>query len=189
MKRLAMVTLMLNVGVTSIYGQQRPVTGSFSGTAAPSTIVLNKDALGTGEYNFEGNGSLGSFSFRAFTSSAPAQKPLGSTCAIYGSVVAGAGVFRMQDGSLLMGNSAQGTDCIMFLPTGPVAYCTRIFKIVRGTGRFKNASGDTVKFAFTVLPVLFDTSGAPALSGITDGVLTGTISGVALGGGQQNEQD
>jgi hypothetical protein len=179
MKRLGMVTLMINVGVASIYAQQRAVTGSFSGTAAPSTVVLNKDALGTGEYNFEGNGSLGPFSFRAFTSSAPAQKPLGSTCAIYGSVVAGAGVFRMQDGSLLMGNSAQGTDCIMFLPTGPVAYCTRTFKIVRGTGRFKNASGDTVKFSFTVLPVLFDTSGAPALSGITDGELTGTISGLA----------
>ena len=110
--------------------------GSFSGTAAPSTIVLHQGALGTGEYHFDGTGSLGPFSFRAFTSSAPAQKPLGSTCAIYGSVVAGAGVFRSQDGSLLMGNSATGTDCIMFLPTGRVAYCTRTFKIARGTGRF-----------------------------------------------------
>ena len=176
MKPLSTVALMLNLGVASICAQQRPVTGSFSGTAAPSSIILNKDALGTGEYNFDGTGSLGPFSFRAFTSSAPAQKPLGSTCAIYGSVVAGAGVVRLQDGSLLMGNSATGTDCIMFLPTGPVAYCTRTFKIARGTGRLRNASGNTITFTFTVLPILFDTSGAPALSGITDGELTGKLS-------------
>ena len=176
MKHLAFATLMLNLGAASVYAQQRPVTGTFSGTAAPSTVVLHQSAQSTGEYQFDGNGTLGPFSFRAFTASAPAQKPLGSTCAIYGSVVAGAGVFRLQDGSLLMGNSAQGTDCIVFLPTGPVAYCTRTFKIARGTGRFKNAAGDTVTFSFTVLPVLFNTSGSPVLSGITDGELTGTLS-------------
>ena len=101
--------------------------GVVSGTAAPSSIILHQGAQ-AGGYHFNGPGSLGPFSFRAFTSSAPAQKPLGSTCAIYGSVVAGAGVVRSQDGSLLMGNSATGTDCIMFLPTGPVAYCTTTLK-------------------------------------------------------------
>lgn len=176
MKHIATVALMLNLGAAGVYAQQRPVAGSFSGTAAPSTIVLQQGAAGTGEYHFDGNGTLGPFTFRAFTASAPSQQPIGSTCAIYGSVVAGAGVFRLQDGSLLMVNSAQGTDCIEFLPTGPVAHCSRTFKIAGGTGRFKNASGDTVTFTFTVLPVLFDTSGAPALSAITDGELTGTLS-------------
>lgn len=74
-----------------------------------------------------------------------------------------------------MGNSATRTDCIVFLPTGPVAYCTRTFKIARGTGRFQDASGNTITFTFTVLPILFDTSGSPALSGITDGELSGTL--------------
>jgi hypothetical protein len=176
MKHLALVTLMLDLGVATIYAQQWPVVGSFSGTAAPSTSVLQQNTVGTAEYQFDGTGTLGPFTFRAFTASAAAQKPVGSPCAIYGSVVAGAGVFRLLDGSLLMVNSAQGTDCIEFLPTGPVAYCSRTFKIARGTGRLKNASGATVTFTFTVLPVLFDTSGAPVLSGITDGELKGTLS-------------
>ena len=123
MKRIATittVTLLLDLGVAIVYAQQRPVKGSFSGTGAPTTIVLKQDAVATGEYNFEGNGtSLGPFTFRAFTASAPAQQPVGGACAIYGSVVAGGGVFSLQDGSLLMVDSAQGTDCIEFLPTGP----------------------------------------------------------------------
>jgi len=172
---MATLALMLNVGVARVYAQQMPVTGSFSGSSAPSTILLQQ-GLNAGEYNFEGNGGLGPFTFRAFTASAPAEKPIGSTCAIYASVVAGGGVFRSQDGSLLMVNSAQGSDCVEFLPTGPIAYCTRTFRIARGTGRFNNASGDTVTFSFTVLPVLFGDSGTPALADITDGELTGTLS-------------
>jgi hypothetical protein len=178
MKRIATITMVaLHLGVAIAYAQHRPVAGSFSGTAAPSTIVLKQGALGTGEYHFDGLGTLGPFTFRAFTASAPAQQPVGNTCAIYGSVVAGGGVLRLLDGSLLMVDSAQGTDCIEFLSTGPVAHCTRTFKVARGTGLLKNASGDTVTFTFTVLPVLFDSSGMnPALSAITDGQLTGTLS-------------
>lgn len=172
---LTAVALMLNLGLTSVYAQQRPVTGSFSGTSAPSTINLQSGA-NTGEYDFEGNSALGPFTFRAFTAGAFSQPPIGSTCALYGSVVAGGGVFRFQDGSLLMVNSAQGSDCIEFTPTGPVAHCIRTFNISRGTGRFKEASaGTTVTFTFTVLPVLF-ASGVPVLSGITDGELTGSLS-------------
>jgi hypothetical protein len=172
---LTAVTMMLSLGAASVYAQQRPVTGSFSGTAVPSTVNLQA-GTNAGDYDFGGNSALGPFTFRAFTASAPSQAPIGTTCSLYGSVVAGGGVFRFQDGSLLMVDSAKGTDCIQFTPTGPVAYCTRTFNISRGTDRFKNASGGTtVTFTFTVLPVLF-ASGAPVLSGITDGELTGTLS-------------
>jgi hypothetical protein len=151
------------------------VTGSFSGTAAPSPINLQPGA-NTGEYQLAGNGALGPFTFRAFAASAPSQPPIGSTCALYGSVVTGAGVFRLQDGALLMVDSARGTDCIEFTATGLVAHFTRSFDITRGTGRFKDASGTTVTLTFTLLPVLF-VSGGSVLSGITDGELTGTLSG------------
>ena len=183
MQRIAtttMVALLLNVGAASIYAQQMPIKGSFSGNGTPTTIVLQQGALGTGEYQFDGDGTLGPFTFRAFTASAPAQAPIGSNCVNYGLVVAGGGVFRLRDGSLLMVNSAEGTDCITVLPTGRLgAYCTRTFKIVGGTGRLKNASGDKVTLSFTVLPVLFP-SGVPfpVLSAITDGELTGTLSAV-----------
>jgi hypothetical protein len=181
MKRIATITtvaLLLNLSVAIIYAQQRPVAGSFSGTGTPTTIVLKEGAVATGEYHFDGIATLlGLFRFRGVTASAPAQQPVGSTCAIYGSVVAGGGVFSLPDGSLLMVDSAQGTDCIEFLSTGPVAHCTRTFRVARGTGRLKNASGNTVTFTFTVLPVVFDSSGMnPALSAITDGQLTGTLS-------------
>ena len=180
MKRIAtftMVALLLNLGVAIGYAQRRPVAGSFSGTSGPSTAVLKDGTAGAAEYQFDGFGTLGPFTFRAFTASAPAQQPAGGACAIYGSVVAGAGVLRLLDGSLLMVDSAQGTDCIEFLPTGPIAHCTRTFKVARGTGLLKNVSGDTVTFTFTVLPVLFDSSGTnPVFTAITEGQLTGMLS-------------
>ena len=178
MKHIANVALMLNLGIAGIYAQQRPVKMTISGTAAPSTIVLQQGAAGTGEYHFDGNGTLGPFTFRAFTASAPSQQPIGSTCAIYGSVVAGAGVFRLQDGSLLMVNSAQGTDCIQFTATGPVAHCVRIFKIAGGTGRFQNVSpSGSITLNEALVPVLSDDSGNPVFFAVTG---TGTVSGVAI---------
>jgi hypothetical protein len=175
-KQLATVALMFSLGAAASNAQQRPIAGSFSGTGAPSAIVVQpqQGLTNTFEYSFEGNGTLGPFAFRAFTASAAAEKPAGSTCAIYASVVAGEGVLRSQDGSVLMVNSATGTDCIEFLPTGPIAHCTRTFKIARGAGRFSNASGDdtdTITFSFTVLP-------SSILSGITDGQMSGTLSRV-----------
>ena len=58
MKELTTVALMLTLGVADIHAQQRPLTGSFSGTAAPSTIVLQQGTVGTSEYQFDGNGAL-----------------------------------------------------------------------------------------------------------------------------------
>jgi hypothetical protein len=91
--------------------------------------------------------------------------------------VAGGGLFRFQDGSLLMVNSAQGSDCIEFNAMGPVAHCIRIFKIAGGTGRFQNVSpGGTVTLNETFVPVFSDDSGNPVFFAATG---TGTLSGIA----------
>jgi hypothetical protein len=72
--------------------------------------------------------------------------------------VAGAGVFRFQDGSLLKVNLTQGADCVDL--AAQEAHCTVAFQITGGTGRFKNASG-VLRLTETVLPVLADASQSP----------------------------
>ena len=107
-----------------------------------------------------------------------------STCSGLGEIffqeLAGAGVFRFQDGSLLETSLTQGGDCID--PSG-VAHCTLTFQITGGTGRFKNASG-VLTMTETVVLVESDTAGNPVLLAAT-GEFTGTISGVDIGDDNQ----
>lgn len=177
MKRIATlkttVALMLNLGVASVYAQQVPVTLSFSGTGVPSTITIQPGAF-TSENNFTGRGSLGAFTFR--TLEASSQPP--GACPAANHPYFGAGVFRFQDGSLLMVNLTQGSDCLESTSTGPVALCTRTYQITGGTGRFNKASGGQIALTETVLAVLFDAAGNPALLAVT-GEMKGAVSGVA----------
>ena len=173
MKHLATVALMLNLGVASVYAQQVPVTLSFSGTAVPSTINIQPGTF-TSEYSLTGNGTLGPFTFR--TLEASSQPP--GTCPAANHPYFGAGVFRFQDGSLLMVNLTQGSDCIEFTSTGPVALCTRTFQITGGTGRFKKASGGKIALTEAVLAVLFDAASNPVFFAST-GAFTGTVLGVS----------
>src|SRR5437867_2921557 len=142
MKHIATAALMLNLGVAGVYAQQRPVKMTFSGTAGPSTINLQYPSTNNSEDNFAGNGTLGPFTFRNVRAinalPQPSSTCLGST-KVYFSSVAGAAVFRFQDGSLLKVTLMQAGDCIDFAV--PEAHCTMTFKITGGTGRFKNASG------------------------------------------------
>src|SRR5262249_26385867 len=89
--------------------------------------------------------------------------------------LAGAGVFRFQDGSLLDVNLTQGGDCID-LTTGE-AHCVLTFQITNGTGRFQHASG-VLTMTETVETVATDALGNPVFFAAT-GQFTGTISGVA----------
>jgi hypothetical protein len=169
MKQIATFAMMLTVGAAGVYGQQGPLT--FSGTAGPSTVVL-KTGVDTSEYNFTGNGMFGAFTFKSLSASAQSLAAPPAGCNIYATVVAGAGVFRFADGSLLIVNSGTGTDCIQFTATGAFAHCIRNFKIAGGTGRFQNVpTGGTVTLDELILPVFPDNP--VALGGVTG---TGTIS-------------
>ena len=94
--------------------------------------------------------------------------------------MAGAGVFRFQDGSLLKVKLTEGFDCIDFVALE--AHCTRTFQITGGPGRFKDASG-ILTLIETVVPVLADAAQNPVFFAAT-GEFTGTVSGVA-----QEEED
>jgi hypothetical protein len=178
-KYLAAAALMLNLGVASVYAQQKSVNMTFSGTSENSAFNLHAGA-GSSEDNFAGDGTLGSFTFRDLASELPTS-PAPTTCSgptkLYAVRVVTTGVFRFQDGSLLNVNLKQGSDCID-LAAGQ-AHCTVIFQIAGGTGRFKNASG-ILTFTETVVPALFDASQNPVFFTST-GAFTGVVSGVTGG--------
>src|ERR1700686_1668154 len=176
MKHIATVALMINLGVAGVYAQQSPVKMTLSGTAAPSTINLGTGTP-TSEYNFGGNGTLGPFTFRTVSASA-ASPQQSSTCPspkLYFPTIAGGGVFRFQDGSLLKVHLTQGSDCIDLAALE--ALCIRSFQVTGGTGRFQGASG-IVTLTETLVPVLADASNKPVFFAIT-GEITGVVSGVA----------
>ena len=89
--------------------------------------------------------------------------------------MAGGGVFRFQDGSLLTVNLAEGSACIDL--AAAQGHFTVTYRIIGGTGRFKDASG-TLTLTYTVVPVVADASNDPQFLAAT-GELTGTVSRVA----------
>lgn len=154
MKQIAIAALMVHLAAASIYAQQNSIRMTFSGTAGPSTINLQQPGTNTGEESFTENGTLGSFSFRNVSAETTPPQP-SNGCSGPNQLsflrVAGAGIFRFQDGSLLKVNLVQGTDCVDL--TAQQGNCMMIFQITGGTGRFKNASG-MLTLTETVLPVL-----------------------------------
>ncbi len=186
-KQLGMVALMLNFGVAGVYAQQRPVNMTFSGTSAASTVNLLQPGTGNSEDNSAGSGTFGQFTFRNVRAIKSAPEP-SSTCSgptkVYFASVDGAAVFHFQDGSLLKVHLTQAGDCIDF--SALEAHCTMTFQITGGTGRFNNASGN-LTLTETTVPVLADSSSNPVFFAAT-GQITGTISGVAAGEGNQDER-
>ena len=175
---LATVTLILTLGVVAAYAQDQSVKMTFSGTSAPSTINLQQPDTNNDGDNFAGEGTLGSFTVtnvRAIANSPGTSSTCSGSNQLFLAELAGAGVFRFEDGSLLEVNLTQGGDCIDLI-TG-VAHCALTFQISGGTGRFKHASG-VLKMTETVQTVASDTLGNPVFFAAT-GKFTGMMSGVA----------
>ncbi|MBB5345399.1 hypothetical protein HDF10_003390 [Edaphobacter lichenicola] len=183
------MALMLNLGVASVYAQHQPVKMSYSGTSGASAINLQQPGTQTGEENFAGNGALGPFTFLLISAETTSpQQPPPSTCSgpanIYFSRVAGAGVFRFRDGSLLKVNLTQGADCVDL--AAQQSHCTLTLQITGGTDRFKDASG-TLTLTETNVPVLADALNNPVFFA-SSGEFTGTVSGVTREEDRQEER-
>jgi len=181
MKHLTTIALMLNLGIAGVYAQQTPIKMTFSGTGGASPIDLKHSNTNNGEENLAGNGTLGSFTFRMVEATANAPQPSSTCTGLYFQTVAGGGVFRFQDGSLLNVTITQGGDCIDLVHL--VAHCTWTFKITGGTGRFQSASG-VLTLTETTQPVLADD---PVFFYET-GQFTGTISGLPANDDRQDGQ-
>jgi hypothetical protein len=173
MTYMATVALVLTVGVAGGYAQERPVKMTFSGTNVATTINLQPGTV-TDEQHSAGRGSLGQFTFRELHADLRSTQPPSTCAGPYFLVVAGAGVFRFQDGSLLIVTITEGDGCI----NAGVALLTVRYQITGGTGRFEDASGALTMTA-TMTPVLRNASGAPALLTLT-GEFEGTIDRAEL---------
>ena len=182
MKQFATLALMLNLGMASAYAQHN-VKLEFSGTGAASPIDLKQPNTSTSEENVAGNGSLGAFTFRNVSAIALSPQPSSTCLGLFLPRVAGAGVFRFQDGSLLAVSLLQGGDCIDLVHM--MGHCTLTLKISGGTGRFRNASG-VLTYTETAVPVLSDAFHNPVFFTET-GEVTGKISG--LGAGEDDRED
>jgi hypothetical protein len=183
-KRLATVVLMLILGVATAYAHDEPVKMTFSGTSENSATNLQQPDTSNDADNFAGKGTLGSFTvrnIRAIANSPGSSSICSGANQLFLPELAGAGVFRFEDGSLLEVNLTQGGDCID-LVTG-LAHCTLTFQITGGTGRFKHASG-VLTMKETVSTVLPDALGNPVFFAAT-GEFMGKVSGVA---GEEDRQ-
>jgi hypothetical protein len=193
MKNVATMALMLNLGVAGVYAQEKPVTMTYSGTEGTSAIDLQFPDTHTGdkhnsEFNFAGKGTLGSFTFRSVEADGdfPQQSSSCPANQVYFETIAGAGVFRFHDGSLLKVKLTEGFDCIDFVALE--AHCTRIFQITGGTRRFKDASG-MLTLTETTTPVAF-ASNDPTnpVFFVATGKFKGAVSGVGRDEEEQSEE-
>ena len=108
MKNIAITALMVTLGVAGVYAQhQRPVKMKFSGTNVATTINLQPGTV-TDETQLAGNGTQGAFTFRELHADGPSPQPPASCSGPSFAVVAGAGVFRFQNGSLLIVTVVEG---------------------------------------------------------------------------------
>jgi len=153
--------------------EHRSVKMTYSGTNVATTINLQANTV-TDETHLIGNGSLGAFTFRELhADGASLQPPVGCFGPNF-AVVAGAGVFTFEDGSLLVVTVADGSGCVD-LAAGNAALIVN-YQISGGTGRFREASGELM-MSGTLMVVLRNASNAPALLTNT-GRMKGTIFGV-----------
>jgi hypothetical protein len=165
-------------------GQKVKMTYSGTSTGA-SAVNLQQPGTATVEENFEGNGALGAFTFRLISAETNSPQEPPSTCAgpnnIFFLRKGGTGVFRFQDGSLLMVSVTQGADCIDLSKPPGHGNCTLTLQITGGTDRLKNAFGKLTLTELNV-PVLADALNNPVFFEST-GYFTGTVSGVEMNTG------
>jgi len=186
MKHITTVALMLNLGVAGSYAQQQPLKMTLSGSKLATTIDLGPNTR-TDEVQLAGNGTLGPFTFRGLRTDATIPQSLGRCGDGSGPilrVVAGGGVFRFQDGSLLTVTMTAGSLCVD-LDHG-VGHLQDTYQITGGSGRFEGATGSLVLTATLTKAVFFDASNSAVLLTIT-GESDGTIIGAAIRDDGQNQ--
>jgi hypothetical protein len=145
----------------------------FSGSMTPTAIDVQADTI-TDEELLAGNGNLGPFTLRKLRTDETSPQFFGSCGSGVGPslrVVAGGGVFRFDDGSLLTVTVTEGVLCVDV--DHLVGHLTETYQITGGTGRFKGASG-TLQSTGKLKPVLFSAANAAVL--LTNiGELKGTV--------------
>ena len=199
MRRVTTLALMLTLSAASMYAEQpaeehssaRRVRMRFSGSTMSNTLAIAPNTLNH-ESQVTGNSTLGPFTYRGLWADDPSSQTSGSCGSGFGRilrVVAGGGVFRFEDGSLLTVRLTEGTLCVDISdPTHPVGRQFETYQITGGTGRFRQAAVNcgvaaeecTLQLTGTRGVVLGDSVGAPKLFTFT-GEFQGSLPRVSHG--------
>src|SRR5215510_13184105 len=120
MKRTSAVTslallfttvFVLGIGSGAQAEESRSVRMKFSGSNVATTHNLGPNTV-TDETHLTGSGSLGAFTFRELHADGASPQPPAGCSGPNFAVLSGAGVFRFQDGSLLIVAVEGGSGCI-----------------------------------------------------------------------------
>jgi hypothetical protein len=122
MRHLITVALVLNLGIASLYAQPADeehsrdgrVRMTFSGSTMSTTLAIAPNTLNH-ETHVAGNSPLGPFTYRGLWADDPGSQSSGSCGNGFGPnfrIVAGGGVFRFGDGSLLTVQLTEGILCV-----------------------------------------------------------------------------
>ena len=146
---------------------------AFSGSMVPTAVDVQPNTI-TDEELLAGDGTLGSFTFRKLRTDDTVPVSFGACGSGFGPtvrVVAGGGVFRFEDGSLLTVAVTEGVLCVDL--DHLVGHLTETYQVTGGTGRLRGATG-SLQSTGTLKPVMFSASNAAVL--LTNaGHLKGTI--------------
>ena len=173
MKHISTIAVMLSVATAGVCAQDIPVKMTFSGTNVATLINLQSNTV-TDEQHTAGDGTFGAFTFRELHADSPVvQQPSSGCSGPNFAMLAGTGVFRFRDGSLLIVAVKDGSGCIN--PAAGTSALAVNYEITGGTGRFEGASG-SLTYTATMRAVLRNAANAPALLTLT-GVIEGSVSG------------
>jgi hypothetical protein len=154
--------------------QAQPTRMTFSGSMVPTSIDVQPDTI-TDEELLAGNGTFGPFTFRKLRTDETSAAFFGSCGSGVGPsirVVAGGGVFRFEDGSLLTVTITEGVLCVDV--DHGVGHLAETYQITGGTGRFEGATG-ALRSTGTLSAVVFNASETAALLLTNAGQLQGTV--------------
>jgi hypothetical protein len=182
MQRIATVALLSQLAIAALSADDRStnVRMKTSGDSLATTINLQDHTI-TDEERLAGDGTLGSFTYHGlradFDTPQMPDNPSACSTPVFVALATGTGVFRFDDGSLLVVNITGGGICID-LAAGE-AQVTENYVVASGTGRFEHASGN-LTFVGALAPVVFNAAGNPQLLTMT-GRFEGTVSGIGRG--------
>jgi hypothetical protein len=175
---MAAMILTAALAVPAAAQKQVPLKMTFSGSKVATTTDLGPNTR-TDEVHLAGSSTLGPFTFRSLRADETIPQSFGRCGDGSGPslrVVAGGGVFRFQDGSLLTVTLTGGALCVDL--DHVVGHVNETYQITGGTGRFEGAKG-SLRSTATLMAVLYDASNQAVLLTIT-GELDGTILAAAI---------
>ena len=145
-----------------------------------ATMINLQDGTITDEEKLAGDGTFGAFTYHGLRADGDLVPSAMCSTPLFVEVATGTGVFRFDDGSLLVVNITGGGLCIDL--AAQKAQLTENYVIASGTGRFEHASGNLTLVA-SIAPVVFNTAGNPQLLTIV-GKFAGTVTGIGHRGDQ-----